>query len=163
MPDVFISYAKRTERAAEALAQRLRALGVVPFMDRLLPRPGEYWLDGIVEELKDSPIFVFLGCRDAVAAPTVNQELRMAIKQGAIVIPVLWEVAPDELPNLIRDRQVVDLRRRKNEPDFAREIEDLMRYLRVIRQGHDEAGKETLGLAAVCLGLVLWALSVGEN
>lgn len=109
MADVFISYSRADELLANRLATWLQNAGLSVFLDTASLTPGALWTDQIHKELKNSSNILLLASRTAIASPTVNQELGIAMDRGARIIPVVWEMQPNELPVWIKRYQAVVL------------------------------------------------------
>lgn len=77
MSDVFISYARSTEREAEAIGGALRALGYGVWRDDELPAHRAF-AEVIEERLKASKAVVVVWSADALASEWVRSEASMA-------------------------------------------------------------------------------------
>ena len=110
MPDCFISYASPDEAFARYFAQFLEWQGLHPFMAKLSLSPGEEWSQETRAAHKSSPWVVFLASRSASASPSVQQEVGGAVFSGKNLVPVVWDMAPEELPGWAKEYQALDLR-----------------------------------------------------
>jgi hypothetical protein len=161
MADVFISYSRSDERFAKAMATELRAVGLSVFLDVLSITPGAQWTLAIHEEIKRSPVVLFLASADALASPTVNQELGMAMASGARVVPVVWQLQPHELPPWIARYQAVVLTG-KTPQQISHAINRLVNSLLSDKQSRQQNQSLEQGrtiFALIGLGLLGWALS----
>jgi hypothetical protein len=105
VPDIFISYATADKALAEQLHRQLEKAGLSVFMAAFSIQPGEKWSPAIWEALKASWGMVFLASRTASGSGYVQQELGSAISSGKVLVPVLVDVSPAELPGWARDFQ----------------------------------------------------------
>ncbi len=48
--------------------------------------------------------------RAAVSSAFVNQEIGGALIASKVLIPIIWDISPDELPGWVRNVQAIDLR-----------------------------------------------------
>ena len=110
MADCFISYSSVDEQLAKFVAQQLRAQGLDPFMASLSLQPGQDWSREIKRKLIDSPWVIFLASRAASLSPFVQQEVGGAIFGSKKLVPVVWDMAPSELPGWAQHFQALDLR-----------------------------------------------------
>lgn len=110
MPDCFISYSSNDERFAEAVHQDLSARGLSVFMARISLRPGERWTAKVQQALSQSTWIIFLASKTACASPYVQQEIGAALIAQKELIPVVWEMAPSELPGWTNQVQALDIR-----------------------------------------------------
>ena len=91
--DIFLSHTSADKAAVEMLAERLRAVGLEPFLDNWHLVPGEPWQEGLEKALDASrSCAVFIGPNGIGAWE--NEEMRDALDQrtnaeGYRVIPVL--------------------------------------------------------------------------
>jgi len=111
MTDVFISYTSADQRLADFVFRHLKAESVAVFMASVSLQPGQDWTAEIRRHLRDSSRVLFLASRVACGSPYVQQELGGAFFSGKAVIPVIWEIAPEQLPGWIDRSQALDLRR----------------------------------------------------
>jgi hypothetical protein len=108
--DCFISYASRYEQLARAVATDLRAHDLTVFLAAYSIGPGERWSESIRNALAASEWVIFIASKDARESPWVQQELGMAIQAKKVVIPVIQDCDPSELPGWVREFQALDLR-----------------------------------------------------
>jgi hypothetical protein len=110
MPDCFISYSSTDEELARFVELHLRAQGLNVFLASVSLQPGQRWSEQIWANLGASPWVVFLASKAACQSAYVQQELGAALAFEKRVIPIVWDLAPSELPGWIRERQAIDLR-----------------------------------------------------
>lgn len=106
--NVFISYARDSADATEALARDLEALGHSVFWDAEIAG-GEFWWDRILSEIRSADIFVAALDPSALASEACARELSYADALGLPVLPVAVsaEISPAALPNRIGKRHLV--------------------------------------------------------
>lgn len=109
--DVFISYSTKDEALARHVHDYLLGQGVTAFLASISLRLGTEWEPSIRENLRQSPWVIFLASRDACRSPFVQQELGGAWLAGKQILPVVWDMAPDDLPGFLKKYQILDLRR----------------------------------------------------
>ncbi len=81
------------------------------FLDVNSIKPGDLWKQEIDSALQDAAVFILCWCCESQASDFVGYEIRMAIENRAKrVVPVRLCSSP--LPNLLSDRQWIDLRGR---------------------------------------------------
>lgn len=110
MPDCFISYSSNDERFAEAVHQDLSSKGLSVFMAKISLKPGERWTAKVLQALSQSTWIIFLASKTACASPYVQQEIGAALIAQKELIPVVWEMAPSELPGWTNQVQALDIR-----------------------------------------------------
>ena len=118
--DVFLSHNNADKPSVEALAQRLLAAGIRPWLDSWNLVPGDPWQEGLEEALDTcATCAVFLG--PSGIGPWRNEEMRVALDRRARdrsrsfrVIPVLLPGAdpadPATLPRFLGRMTWVDFR-----------------------------------------------------
>ncbi|MES2979777.1 MAG: toll/interleukin-1 receptor domain-containing protein [Pseudomonadota bacterium] len=105
MPDVFISYSTKDEELAQFVRQHLEAQKLSVFIASLSLVAGERWTPKIISELKGSQWVVLLATKDALASASVQMEAGAAIFGEKKVVPIMWNVKPEEVPRWISDYQ----------------------------------------------------------
>lgn len=110
MADVFISYSAKDEALAHHVHQYLVRENVTAFLASISLAPGVEWEPSIRENLKQSPWVFFLASRAACASSFVQQELGGAWLAGKQILPVVWDMAPTDLPGFLKKYQALDLR-----------------------------------------------------
>ncbi len=96
MPEIFISYARSTEREARRIAEALRALGYEVWRDDALPAHRDY-SEVIEERLRAAKAVVVVWSEAAVKSQWVRAEADLAREAGALVQLTL-DGAPLPLP-----------------------------------------------------------------
>lgn len=110
MPDCFISYSSQDERIARFVNSELHRLGVSSFMASASLQPGQHWSSEIINNLRTSNWVILLASRAAVNSAFVNQEIGGALINSKVLIPIVWDINPSELPGWARNVQAIDLR-----------------------------------------------------
>lgn len=110
MADVFISYSTTDEALARHVHGYVVSEGITAFLASISLVPGYEWEPSIRENLKQSPWVLFLASRAACISPFVQQELGGAWLIGKQILPVVWDIAPDQLPGFLKKYQALDLR-----------------------------------------------------
>lgn len=110
MPDCFISYSSRDHKLAEFVYSELIRLGVSSFLASVTLQPGQHWSSEILDNLRNSKWVILLASRAAVSSAFVNQEIGGALISSKVLIPIVWDISPDELPGWARNVQAIDLR-----------------------------------------------------
>ncbi len=121
--DVFLSHASADKPVVEALAHRLRADGLQPFLDAWELIPGRPWQEAL-EEIPACA--VFLGSRGM--GPWENEEMRVALAERVREMPT--RVIPVLLPG-VRERDVPHFLRCRTWVDFRSGLDDEAAYRRL--------------------------------
>ena len=111
MHEIFISYANDDEQIARFVQLHLSTEGVKAFLASTSVEPGEKWSNTVLAALKQSRIVVFLASAKACNSAYVQQELGIAIGDNKEVIPVIWNISPEQLPGWIQQLHTLDLRK----------------------------------------------------
>ncbi len=109
MADIFISFAKEDKQFADFLHSHLTTEGVDVFQASVSLRPGQQWGQEILQNLKNSACVVFLASRAACQSPYVQQEIGASIISGKNLIPVVWDMPPENLPGWTNQYQAINL------------------------------------------------------
>lgn len=111
MPDCFISYSSHDERFARYVAQQLRNHNVSVFLADDSLQPGDDWSEELKVNLRNSKWVILLASRAAFrSSEWVPQETGAAAVTSKNLVPVVWNMAPDELPGWAPESQALDLR-----------------------------------------------------
>jgi len=110
MPDCFISYSSQDRELATFVYGELRRLGVAPFMAEASLQPGQQWSSEILNNLQTSNWVIFLASRTACSSAFINQEIGGALLSSKRLIPIIWDISPNELPGWASQIQPIDLR-----------------------------------------------------
>lgn len=115
MADCFISYAKADHEIVEVVAAELRKNGVKPFVASTSIEAGDAWNAKISGALRESEWVIYMAGKSSAQSPYVQQEIGAAIFGGKTLIPVIWDIAPEELPGWSKNYQAIDLRGKTQE------------------------------------------------
>lgn len=107
---VFISYSTKDERLARQIHSQLSQIGAQPFLASLSLAPGTKWTAKIFSALEESDMVFFIASRDACASPAVQQELGASLAHKKLIIPILTDISPEELPGWTKEHQAIDLK-----------------------------------------------------
>ena len=105
MPDVFISYSAKDENLAQFVRSHLIAQGLDVFLASISLNAGEHWTPQIFEALRGSEWVFLLASKNALASPNVQQEMGGAIFGKKKLVPIMWDVQPNDLPRWVSDYQ----------------------------------------------------------
>jgi len=141
--DVFMSYNSRDRATVQRIAERLKASGLEPWLDRWSLTPGGEWQRELGAGLDASATCaVFVGPHDLGGWESEEVAVaidRAATQQGFRVFPVLLPGVedpfdPNGLPHFLRARTWVDFRRGR---DDDRALQDLINAIRSVPFGPD--------------------------
>ena len=110
MPDCFISHSSADAAFARSIHDSLLAQGVTPFLAPVSIETGAHWSKEILQALRESRWVIFLASRKACESAFVQQEVGGAIVSGKSLVPIIWDMAPAELPAWAREYQALDIR-----------------------------------------------------
>ncbi len=106
----FIAYAHEPESrtVARALATRLLRDGVPVWLDEWELQPGEEWQSKVKAALEESKTVLAIVSKSSLEPEWLQSELKDALAQNKVVIPVLNEKAGfNDIPECLKDRQAV--------------------------------------------------------
>lgn len=109
MPAIFISYTKQDQKFADFLYNHLTNEGLSVFQSGLSLKPGQKWDRVILQNLKDSACVLFLASKAACQSSYVQQEIGASIITNKNLIPVVWDMLPEELPGWAKNFQALNL------------------------------------------------------
>ncbi len=110
MPDCFISYSSQDQNLANFVNSELHRLGVSSFLASASLQPGQHWSPEIMNNLRSSNWVILLASRAAVSSAFVNQEIGGALVNAKVLIPIVWDISPNDLPGWAKSVQAIDLR-----------------------------------------------------
>lgn len=108
MTSAFISYSRKDEGIAKQLHRAMTCMGIPTFMAGISIEPGEQWTKKIFNSLKDANWVFFIASKNSCNSPAVQQELGASLIQQKIIIPILIDITPDELPGWVNRHQAID-------------------------------------------------------
>lgn len=109
MSDVFISYSTKDEEIAQFMYRHLFSENIKPFLASVSLEPGARWNTEILNNLKSSNWVFFLASQYACKSPFVQQELGGAILTEKKIIPIVWDMSPENLPGWIKHYHALNL------------------------------------------------------
>ncbi len=147
-PAAIISYSREDSEFALRLARDLRAAGASVWIDQLDIKPGTPWDNAIEDALIAAPQMLVILSPTSVRSENVRDEIAYALKQGKIVIPVLF--LDCVVPLRLERKQHIDFR-----SDYARGLGALLDHLRIEhpdrsvldKAAEDDAGRRVAWLA----------------
>jgi hypothetical protein len=123
MSDVFISYSTLDQELADFVEHHLKADGVSVFLASASLSPGDVWSETIRKALRLSKTVVLLASRNACKSEYVRQEFGGAFfAEGKTIIPIVWDMKPEELPGWMKQFHAIDLRKYQHPEEFVAEL-----------------------------------------
>jgi len=95
-PGIFISYSRQDEKQAMHLLNLLRHEGYTVWIDQESIAGASIWSDDIVQNIKESQIFIALLSESSAASHNVSKEIAIAAEHGKIILPI--EIGTVNLP-----------------------------------------------------------------
>jgi hypothetical protein len=148
MPDVFISYTSPDERIARFVHQHLEAERVTSFLACVSLQPGAEWTPEVFRQLNAARWVLVLASRAANNSAFVQQEVGLALAANKTVVPIVWDMAPTELPGWLAQRQALDLANRTYEDLRVEVVQIAQRIKQEQLQGLLAIGLLLAGVAA---------------
>ena len=108
--DCFISHASVDAAFASSVMRHLKTHDLDVFLAPVSIGPGERWSPAILQALRNSKWVIFLASKAACQSAFVQQEVGGAIVANKSLVPVVWDMSPDELPAWAKQHQALDLR-----------------------------------------------------
>lgn len=105
MPDVFISYSVKDENLAQFVRDHLLKHELDVFLASVSLNTGEHWTPQIVEALRNSEWVFLLASKNALESANVQHEVGGAVFGKKKLVPIIWDVEPNDLPRWIADYQ----------------------------------------------------------
>ncbi len=110
MGDCFISHATADKDFVEPFVKMLERNGLEVFMAPFSIEAGTDWSDAVRNALSDSKCILFFASERACASAYVMQEVGGALFGDKRVIPIVWDMPPENLPGFANKMQALDLR-----------------------------------------------------
>lgn len=126
-PLVFVSYSTPDSAMAGEMVERIQAAGVDTFMATLSIKAGVIWESSIREALAKCTAALILITPNSRGSPWVMMEVGALWALGKPFVPASMYVAPTELPEVLTERQVVDLTTVKEREACTRRVVELAR------------------------------------
>jgi len=105
--DVFISYGNKDTIEIDKVIQALIDLNITFVIDAKGLDPGNKFVDKILDLIKSSKEFIVICTPESLTSKWVNFEIGYAKAMGKEIIPVLYKVGKDDLPDYLRELQFV--------------------------------------------------------
>jgi hypothetical protein len=105
--DLFLSYSSRDRDQARSVVRAAEALGLAVFQDEKNIEPGVVWAEEIRRALLNSREMALLASPTSLVSEWVQTEWGAAWAMQRTITPILLMVAPDQLPERLRQRQAV--------------------------------------------------------
>lgn len=105
MPDVFISYSVKDENLAQFVRDHLLKHELDVFLASVSLNTGEHWTSQIVEALRNSAWVFLLASKNALDSANVQHEAGGAVFGKKKLVPIMWDIEPNDLPRWIADYQ----------------------------------------------------------
>lgn len=150
MPDVFISYSVKDKAFADLVHEHLRVHNLDVFFAPISLTVGSPWTPKIHEALRNSEWFFLLASKNALASANVQQEVGGAISHKKKLVPIMWDLQPNELPRWIADYQGLVLTNASTE-DINQQVSQLAASVKASKQNVQ------LVVAVVLLGLLVFS------
>ena len=108
MADCIISYIKKDEIFAQYLLDILNSRNLSVILSSISFKPDEFISTNAFKNLEQKEWILFLASKEACKSPYVLQEVGLVL--GKKLVPVIWDISPDELPVWINRYYAIDLR-----------------------------------------------------
>jgi hypothetical protein len=105
---VFVCYSRQDEDFVLELVDRLKDECVPMWIDQYNIQASENWVDAIDEALLAADAVLIVLSPTSVASPEVRSELRLALDEGKVVVPVLYRNC--RIPRHLREIEYIDYR-----------------------------------------------------
>ena len=105
--DLFLSYSSRDSDQARAVVRAAQALELTIFEDEKDVEPGAVWAEEIRRALVNSREMALLASPTSLVSEWVQTEWGAAWAMQRTITPILLMVAPNQLPDRLRQRQAV--------------------------------------------------------
>lgn len=111
MPDCFISYHSGDKRFARYVEQQLKNQSLSVFRAPESIEPGADWSEETKRNFRNSNWVILLASQAAFdQSEFVPQEVGGAVFTSKKLVPVVWNMAPEDLPGWAPESQALDLR-----------------------------------------------------
>lgn len=122
--DLFLSFGSPDRREAEELARRIRRRGLRLFFSDESILAGDDFRNQIRKAVRNSQEMVTLATPRSIDREWVRNEWSLAMAMEKRIVPVLHDLDPGQLPDILRDRQSISW------SDSDRYLEELTRRVR---------------------------------
>ncbi|GAB1259862.1 toll/interleukin-1 receptor domain-containing protein [Aurantivibrio plasticivorans] len=111
MAKVFISYSTQDEKIAQQIYSALSQVNAEPFLASISIKAGINWTAEIFNQLKEAQWVFFIATKSSCSSAAVQQEIGASLVQNKHIIPILIDIAPEELPGWVGNHQAIDARK----------------------------------------------------
>lgn len=113
---IFVSHATADKWVATQICEKLDAAGAKTFRDDRDLDGGDKIPEEIIRQITRCKEFVVLLTPRSVDRPWVLLEVGMALRNGrrTRIVPILYHVGIDPIPEMIKDRKAIDLNEFEN-------------------------------------------------
>ena len=87
----------------------LQHAGAEPFIAELDIEPGAHWKNTILKNIRRSQWVLFLATPNSCASQGVAHEIGASLVLEKKLIPLMWGVTADQLPEWVNHTQAIDL------------------------------------------------------
>jgi len=109
MASAFISYSTQDQDIADQLHNAMTMIGIETFMASVSIKAGQNWTEKIFDNLRKAQWVFFLASKNSCRSAAVQQELGISLDREKEIIPILLDIAPEELPGWVGKHQAIDL------------------------------------------------------
>lgn len=106
---IFISYSSKDEEFSNKIYENSIQFGLNVFMAKHSISAGETWSNTILDHLRKSKVVIYITSKNSLESKSVQHELGGALFDKKIIIPLLIDIEPEELPSWIAEYQAVNI------------------------------------------------------
>ncbi|HAX86908.1 MAG TPA: type IV secretion protein Rhs [Cyanobacteria bacterium UBA11370] len=130
MTQVFLSYADKDRETMEKIRNSLRRESITVWTNKTDIQTGEAFEEAIKRGIEQADNLIYLLSPDAINSDYCQQELDLAVSLHKRIIPVLvQETSPEQIPNMLRQLQYIDLTDNVKEDDYLLDESQLLKIL----------------------------------
>jgi len=131
MADVFISHARADAGIAHSLSEILLAHGLTVSFDEGSLAAGDHYSKAVEKSLLKARAVIVLLSRNSRRSNFVEQEVRVALEKGGVVVPVLLDEEAKEnwIWPLLSNRAAIELKTPQEISGVARRIEESLGFV----------------------------------
>jgi TIR domain len=148
MHDVFISYSAKDQAVADLVRRHLLDQKLNVFLASISLDIGNHWTPQIFDALQNSEWFFLLASRNALASANVQQEVGSAISHKKKIVPIMWDLQPNEIPGWIAAHHGVVLADANNMENNNQQLSLLAAKVKADKD-------QQFGVALLCAAAVL--------
>jgi len=110
MPDIFISYSVKDEKLAQFVKDHCEKQSLRVFLSSISLNEGIHWTPQVKAAHRNSKWVFFLASKAALDSQSVQMEIGGAVFSTKFLVPIMWDVEPEELPRWVSDYQGIQLK-----------------------------------------------------